>query len=306
MIGRRLGIWGSALVAVVTLAGCSASVGSDDAKPGVTSSALIESNPKAPFAFPEPVIDNTQKDPYTCEGKLHLVGAGGSTDPVVKGVWASLAECGSDDGDRHGCQNYVALPAQNGTDQNGVVDPNWTPYTHSVSFGATNCGPGNLTCQLEDDFFSIPKAHGFKYDIKRILNGSISCRNVDGRQKCTAATSTHDWMLEGVQRADQNWWTKPWHYQGVPAPWTNLTTGSGIDPWAHPAYGSDRKSLDWLSLWNVAYTYSASGPNAAKTANIESEHHQCAAVFIYDGAGSLALYDFQVAVETHDPIGNPW
>jgi hypothetical protein len=59
-------------------------------------------------------------------------------------------------------------------------------------------------------------------------------------------------------------------------------------------------------LWNVAYTYSVNGPNSKYTANLESEHHQCAMIYVADGSGGLSLRDFAVAVETNDPIGNPW
>jgi hypothetical protein len=304
MIGRKLGILGSSFLVAAIFAGCSAGVGTDQEKTGVVASALIEKDPTSPYAFPEPVLLPV-KDTYTCEGRLHL--AGGTTDPAVPGIWASNAECGSDDGDRHGCQNYVAMPVQNTVDKNGVTDPYATPYTHGYSFGATNCVAGDLSCQLESDFFSIPKAHGFKYDIKRVLNNSIRCENIDGRQRCTATTTAHEWYLEGIQRVDQSWWYKPWRFQsGVSAPWLALTTGAMADANAHPPYGVDEKSEDWASLWNLAYTYSATGPNAAKTANIESEHHQCAVVYVLNAQGGLVLYDFHTAVETHDPINNPW
>ena len=79
-----------------------------------------------------------------------------------------------------------------------------------------------------------------------------------------------------------------------------------LDANSHPDYGTNYRSGDWLRLWNLAYTYSVGGPNAQYTANIESEHHQCAAIFVADAEGGLTLRDFAVAAETHDPIGNPW
>jgi hypothetical protein len=269
--------------------GCSATaVGPAPEKTARTSAALIQTDPTTPYTFPDGLIDNS-KDPFTCEGKL---------TPLNNAFGAFLSNEPNPEG---GTESYLALPTTTSIDKNGVVDSFKTAYTHSYNFNATLCRRGDLTCALESDFFSIPNAHGFKYNVAQIL--SVTCDL--GGKICTVTTTAQNWYIEGVQRVDESWSMVPWTMQtcgGVPcpAPWTILDANS------HPPYGVDAKSADWLDLWNVAYTYSKTGPNALFTSNIESTHHQCAQVLATDGMGGLFNVDFFVALEKHDPGGKNW
>jgi hypothetical protein len=168
-----------------------------------------------------------------------------------------------------------------------------------------------LNCSLESDFFGIPLAHGFKYLVKHIRSFTCDYGGARGTVRCTPVVySDQEWFVQGVQRVDESWWYKPWNYQTCgagtcPQPWTILNVNS------HPNYGADAKSADWLGLWNVAYTYSSSGPNWKQTGSIESEHHQCMMLFAQDivepdGTKGARPLDFLVAGEKHDPLGPFW
>lgn len=254
----------STLALAVACGGAGAPGSQPQEKTATTQSELVVSNPSPPTTFPDGL------GPWDCAagfiGRTHV-----SREVEYYGAYAT-------------------------TTSNG--DPYTTAYSHSYNYLA--CQTNDLRCQHVNDLFSIPKANGFKYLVKRVAV------NLDMK---TYDPTGQDFEMLGVQRVDYNWWYEPWNYEGVTQqPWTQLDGNS------HPTYGTDGKSQDWLSLWNVVYTYSDKGPNGQGN-SVQSSLHTCVTILPMqvDSLGNplpISLtqppIDFFVAADLFDPMGHPW
>jgi hypothetical protein len=264
---RTLGMLGCSLVAV--LAGCSAGVGGpgepQQEKVGHTSEALIWTDPVAPQAFPP----NGKNDCSSLAPWYML----NSPYSYANGPSWQYAE------------NYYAYPVVNGTD-----DPNRTAYSHAYSYQEQN----PLNAQLASDFFGIPNANGYKYQVAQITE---TVTQVFGRNVYHLAQSSAFWYLEGVGSVQQGWTMYPSTSTTNP-PWCLIggcATGTAhFDGNSHPPDGSNGQGADWAQLWNLAWTYSYGtpqdggkvGPNNPASQVIASTHHQCS--FIYACPGGQA------------------
>jgi hypothetical protein len=288
MMSRKLGMLGGlfALVGVqAAVAGCSGAMGGKGGDPAgekvaSQSSALIPQggDPTKPFAFPGTMDRTGTKD---CEAApTQLLQVSGPNSPA----WLYP-------------ENYIAFPV---LDHSGD-DPYATAYSHYYSFAETSQG-----ASLESDFFVIPNANGYKYEVALLSQTSILVRS--GRELVLGA-SPKRWYLEGVNRADQNWLFYPPNRAFPPTaqPWCVNSPAGGCAPGqaffdtnSHPPYGTDAVSADWLGLWNVAWAYSYTGdpysdpnqppeysspqsPYNSSNSAVESEHHECAFVYVCPG-----------------------
>jgi hypothetical protein len=265
MFGRKLGSLGGAAVVlgmVAVGAGCAASAGPDvPEKTAASNAALIQSNPNPIATFPD--------------GNSSLPACARRT-PIRVGAFPTH------------CQ-YDA----NG---NPIGDTYCTPYTHGHMFGV-DCSTNNLYCQHQQDLWSIPNAHGFKYMVAQFKYFDPS--------KGYGVLDSRAFYLQGIQRVDESYWMTPWNYNGAPAPWTILNLSS------HPPYGSDYKSADWLQLWNETWTYS-DDPKAPHYLDggqqIQSKALECVEVWGQNPSSPnlFTRVDFFVAADDYDPTGSNW
>jgi hypothetical protein len=245
-------------------------------KTATTQSDLVVSNPTPIKAFPDGY------NPPSCQpGSPFAI----RTVPVPREV-----------------EFYGAYPTATCTQADPTCngDPYTTQYSHAYNYLA--CQTNDLRYQHLTDLFAIPKANGFKYLVKRLTpDGGGKFLNPGGQ----------DFEMLGVQRVDYNWWMEPWNHEGVTEePWVQLDGNS------HPADGTDSKSQDWLSLWNVTYTYGDNGPNGSYPKNsVESSVHTCVTILpmTVDAGGnpqpilaSTTPIDFFVAADLYDPLSHPW
>jgi hypothetical protein len=324
MFGSVLG--GAALLGGMAM-GCAPGAGGDPAeKVQSTAQPLIVADPTPAPDFPDSAAAERRR--FNCEGSLALYAPNGPAGNQI--VYAPSGE------------DYVALPTT--VPDGGSTDPLQTTYTHGYTYG--DCADeSSLNCQLAGDFFGIPSANGFKYDVKQIL--SFSCPPVTAtcrpsatglpcvpQGQCTGTTTEQDWYLESLQRVDQSWSYYPFWHDPAPntiRPWCiggGCVAGEAplLDPLSHPPYASAGcsgnacyDSADWSMLWNLGWTYSYQEPpivapiippvlppNENGTSAIQSTIHECAAIYVVNAGGGLQLLDYFVAAERHDPNGHPW
>jgi hypothetical protein len=317
MVGRLVGSGGAVGVLVVVVGaalGCGGGAGADTAateKVAAQSAALIQGNPTPPYTFPvtPPVLNSDGVPEYDCRAIAPTTLLSNAAE--VSPTWLYK-------------ENYYAYPVKD-----FAGDPGATTYSHTYTYNeCTN--PESLNCQLAHDFFGIANANGYKYLVAQISYSA---------DKKALVQSTRNWYLEGVGAVNQGWQWDPWNAGGNgKVPWCmDGTCAAGpafFDNNSHPPYGQGAVQADWLSLWNLAWTYSWGTPQDGttpgpynktipNTSGIESTHHQCSFVYVcapgascinpstgtaflsdgmtfYNPRG-LAAQDFFFAAEKHDP-----
>ncbi len=279
---------GLGAVGALSLAGCSGGTAGSSPpaeKVAMQSAPLIDSNPNPPYAFPGTKLMNPLEPSFDCQGAPRQLVTGAVPNSAAW-LWP---------------ENYVAFPVKNTCEPNNptVCDSSVTAYSHSYSWAEQG-----LSATLASDFFSIPNANAYKYEVALLTQTTIT---ESGRSSPALTLSPKRWYLAGINRADQSWLASPPNttlpaagQQPAAQPWCYsppCAQGTAFfNDASHPPYGSNAKGADWLELWNLAWTYSytgdpygpqppdgPTGPNNAYTSTIESEHHQCAFVYVCPG-----------------------
>jgi hypothetical protein len=318
MIGRvakACGVVTVLVAAVGSALGCGSGAATTDGaseKVAAQSAALISSNPTPPYAFPvnPPVLNSDHVPEYDCRAMAPTALMSNAAEGSPTWLYR---------------ENYFAYPVAD-----FAGDPGATTYSHTYTY--EECAdPNSLNCQLAHDFFGIANANGYKYLVAQMAWNS---------DMKTLVQSTRHWYLEGVGAVNQGWQWYPWNAGGNgKVPWCmDGTCQAGtafFDNNAHPPYGTGAVQADWLSLWNLAWTYSYGWPQDGSTygpynktipntSNIESTHHQCAFVYVCAAGSScinpntgtafqadgitfynprgLQAQDFFFAAEKHDPV----
>jgi hypothetical protein len=184
---------------------------------------------------------------------------------------------------------WLARGATASVDDNGVEDPYKTQYSHWYKWN--ECATGDLRCQHATDLWNIPSTNGYIY-LASLATRSNCPPNSDGKIPPVCPVG-QEYFIQSLAPVSQTWsWTPPTRpYQPTFGP--NL----------HPPYGTDGKSGDWLSLWNVVYTYSSGGPNAdAGASTVDSHRYECAYIVNADDV----VIDYFVAFDYYDPNGHDW
>jgi hypothetical protein len=286
VLGSGLGAVGALCLALAACGGGTASGNPPDEKVASQSSALIQTNPNPPYPFPGSMPRDCERAPAE-----QLVSASGPSS------YAWL----------YG-ENYVAFPTQHTCDPANPnnCDTSTTAYSHSYYWAEEG-----LSVQLASDFFGIPNANGYKYEVA-LLTQSSTILNAVGAPELVL--SPKRFYLQGINRWDQGWlWSPPNTTLPPPGqqpndqPWCYSVGGcppgtAAFDDNSHPP---DGPGADWQSLWNLAWTYSYTGdpyrpnppdgppgpynpgpnnpPPNPNSSNIESEHHQCTMVYVCPG-----------------------
>jgi hypothetical protein len=208
-------------------------------------------------------------------------------------------------------ENYIAFPVLDTSHS----DPYATAYSHYYSFAEAAPGGGSGVGQvLMSQFFPIPNANGYKYQVA-LLQGSSDTPDL--------VVSPRRWYLEGINRADQSWLLYPPNttlpapgQQPAAQPWCYASTGCAqgtayLDLRSHPPDGNaNAVGADWLALWNLTWMYSYSqdpyhldpnqepgwpaspaSPTDSQNTYVESEHHECAFVYVCPGGTQACSQD---------------